>query len=79
MTTLRQYTIIPRTLDVSPESFSSVIRHVDAQLPALNVDKIDLPASVAVVTLPEEQAGKAEELLGEHYIMSPNAKLNLIE
>jgi hypothetical protein len=78
MGTPKQFTVIPKDLNTTPEDFGATIRHIDKEIASLAVDKLDLQANVATVTIPDEDTKRVSQLLGQNYILSPNTKLNII-
>ena len=79
MSRRKQFTIIPRNLKTSSEDLATAVRRASENVPELTIDRADYEGGVITVTLPEEHATQAADLLGNNFVLSANTKLNLIE
>jgi hypothetical protein len=75
----KQFTITPRDLKMPSDELAGAVKRAGEAVPGLIVEKENYRSGVITVSLPEEQAQKTAELLGESFILSPNSKLKLIE
>jgi hypothetical protein len=79
MDTSKPFMITPRDLRTSTDELTIAVRRVAQCVPELVVQKENYHGGVVTVSLPEKHAQKTAELLGEHFILSPNTDLKLID